>query len=156
MFRFEKELCNDSRRNVYKVFENVFEKSLNFDKSVRCEKYFDLSKQLKVLLPTQNWSFSYCFTFLQNSAIHTISWQVTLFVGCKRDIRRDIGWSQKATCRRYPSTFEGTIIIFRRRQSRFKIMYSEATSWVYDLCIEGTMMIYFEGNSARIPLRLNS
>ena len=31
-------------------------------------------------------------------------------------------------------------------------MYSEATSWVYDLCIEGTMMICFEGNSARIPL----
>ena len=32
-------------------------------------------------------------------------------------------------------------------------MYSEATSWVYDLCIEGTMMICFEGNGARIPLR---
>ena len=34
MFRFGKELCNDSRWNVYKVFENVFE-------SVRCEEYFD-------------------------------------------------------------------------------------------------------------------
>src|ERR1051325_10371616 len=32
-------------------------------------------------------------------------------------------------------------------------MYSEATSWVYDLCIEGTMMICLEGNGARIPLR---
>src|ERR1051325_1714142 len=48
---------------------------------------------------------------------------------------------------------KGLSSFFRRQQSRVKIMYSEATSWVYDLCIEGTMMICFEGNGARIPLR---